>query len=325
MHCLWNYIGLKGCGNYPTSGRYVNELPGISNDIVQSFTNRETVTAVEQFKKVQLLAWDKLISDIPQFIEQKYKLMSLQPLANDRIVPLDEYFGNTPGFYGWQITIDPSQSKFLGIHLSGVKIWTSGPGTYRVLVISRANVILIDENVTITSGNFYELTFDIILETDPVFVGVELTNDSIAEGVIADEWIERYNCETCCIDCDGVTMKRAYRLSENDPIEGLGNTPGIEPLFSRVCDYSAIICRNKRTFFRVWQYLLGWQILSYLKANGNMDRYTTVLAPDVEDLISQFAGEYEKSLESILKNMVLDPADICVECNTSYQRQWYMP
>lgn len=326
MHCLWNYIGIRGCGVTPTSGRYVNELPGVSNDTLTSFADRETITPQALFNKVQLLAWDKLITDIPEFVENKFKLMSFEPLAAGFFYVLPDVFTSTSGVFGYQLTVNQTQSKFLGVQLSGVNFHVSAPGNYRVLVINKAGVTLVDETVIAASAGIQGVQFDEITDTQGLFIGIELDGSvGVQRALVSDHYAGYYACEKCSITCDGVSLRSAKIDAVPGTVQYSGELLAIEPVFSRVCDYSNVVCSNKRGFFRVWQYLLAWQALSFYAASGNMDRYNTVLLEQIEDLISKYAQEYESSLSTIMKNIVLDENDICVDCNTPYDRVFIMP
>jgi len=58
MNCLIDYIGLVGCNEVtPDSGLYVNQLPGISIELMDNIATADQTTYKQIWKDAQELAW----------------------------------------------------------------------------------------------------------------------------------------------------------------------------------------------------------------------------------------------------------------------------
>lgn len=54
LACLTDYIGLKACEEtQPGSGLFINDLPGISNELLQAITDYESETYLETWRQLQ--------------------------------------------------------------------------------------------------------------------------------------------------------------------------------------------------------------------------------------------------------------------------------
>jgi hypothetical protein len=83
MNCLTDYVGLRGCGDTtPPSGLYVNDLPGISNEILVKLTNQENATYVDVWNMIQQRAGLRFSLDVREAMGKHYKLNSLMQGIN---------------------------------------------------------------------------------------------------------------------------------------------------------------------------------------------------------------------------------------------------
>lgn len=56
LECLTGYVGLMACGPVipePESGLYINQLPGISNEVLQTITDAEEETFVNTWEQIE--------------------------------------------------------------------------------------------------------------------------------------------------------------------------------------------------------------------------------------------------------------------------------
>lgn len=55
IKCLTDYIGIYSCTEVvPESGLYINQLPGISNEVIQAITEPEDETYLKSWNEIQL-------------------------------------------------------------------------------------------------------------------------------------------------------------------------------------------------------------------------------------------------------------------------------
>lgn len=78
--CLDNYIGLQYCNaEPPASGLYINSLPGVSIEIMDSIAEAEQVTYLGVWSDVQAQAWLRFKLD---FVVELNKCFELNPYCD---------------------------------------------------------------------------------------------------------------------------------------------------------------------------------------------------------------------------------------------------
>lgn len=81
MHCLTDYIGLRGCSNDtpPESGYYLNSLPGISLESIDKIANQDQITYKGVWADVQDEAFIVFGVD---FFNELLKCYRIQPYCD---------------------------------------------------------------------------------------------------------------------------------------------------------------------------------------------------------------------------------------------------
>jgi hypothetical protein len=80
MSCLTDYIGLKICGNEnPESGVFINSLPGISIEMMDSIAESEQITFKGVWADVQTEAWNRFYID---FMDETNKCYDINPYCD---------------------------------------------------------------------------------------------------------------------------------------------------------------------------------------------------------------------------------------------------
>lgn len=85
LACLLDYIGLRGCGTAePGSGLFINDLPGISSELIQEITEAEEQTYLATWNNIQrqsiLMFRSQLLSQVNQCY-QVNKMATIECLA----------------------------------------------------------------------------------------------------------------------------------------------------------------------------------------------------------------------------------------------------
>lgn len=80
MDCLLDYIGLKGCNEQvPESGLYINTLPGISIQAIDSTADSEQVTYKQVWADAQVEASERFSLD---FFDELMKCYQVKPYCD---------------------------------------------------------------------------------------------------------------------------------------------------------------------------------------------------------------------------------------------------
>lgn len=74
LDCLDNYIGVKGCGEEPGSGQYINSLPGISLENIDMIADGEQISYAGVWADVVSEAKPRFKTDVRSELSKCYQL-----------------------------------------------------------------------------------------------------------------------------------------------------------------------------------------------------------------------------------------------------------
>lgn len=75
LDCISGYVGIRGCGaTAPTSGLYLNDLPGISFKKIVSLTDHDATTYAELMTVLESRAAVRLAADVRTAFARRYTL-----------------------------------------------------------------------------------------------------------------------------------------------------------------------------------------------------------------------------------------------------------
>jgi hypothetical protein len=324
MNCLTDYVGLRGCGDTtPPSGLYVNDLPGISNEILVKLTNQETATYVDVWNMIQQRAGLRFSLDVREAMGKHYKLNSLMQginVGNDIGAASVSIPANLAGYTIEMIDANYEfvPSPLASIHLQQIVFYSDNQyqsvdfyvfdldtgdllGTYASSLVAGKNIIEINttfHNLYINPAWRIAVLFDITQVTG--------TFDLVLP-------YSRSMMSCCDIRLQGYSSDGALSAGSFG-----SNTYGMSGIFSIVCNWDALICQNKVLFSRAWWYLLGIEMLTELLYSNKLNQYTTVNLQRMDALRAEYQVEYNKTLTQVAGGFKLS-CDCCIECNEPVQ------
>lgn len=315
MDCLDNYIGLRGCGTTtPTSGLYVNDLPGISLKQIVSLTNEEEKTYLELWDMIQRRGQNRFSLDVREQMGKAYKIKSINQgisvpaySTGTGTAAITAEYGFTVEYNGQNIDYVPSPLSY--IHIQKVDIYVDQTGTYNLNFIDIDNsypLLAISQTLYNGQKNTVEVnhTFNNISR---IFGGITLqaanNYTSIQAPAITGE---------CC----GALSRGAY-YDGNTFVYGQ-ETYGLCVTYTVGCSWDGLICLNKNIFSRAFWYLLGIEVLTEVIYSTKLNQFTTVNLQKAQDLRTEYQVEYMKALTQVAEGMNLD-CDCCLECSGSVQ------
>jgi len=324
MNCLTDYVGLRGCGDTtPPSGLYVNDLPGISNEILVKLTNQENATYVDVWNMIQQRAGLRFSLDVREAMGKHYKLNSLMQGINVGNDVGGASVSTPANLAGFTIEMIDANYEFVpsplaSIHLQQIVFYSDNQyqsidfyvfdldtgdllGTYASSLVAGKNII----EVNTTFHNLY------INPAWRIAVMFDITQVSGTFDLVLPYSRSMMSC--CDIRLQGYS-------SDGELLAGSfgSNTYGMSGIFSIVCNWDALICQNKVLFSRAWWYLLGIEMLTELLYSNKLNQYTTVNLQRMDALRAEYQVEYNKTLTQVAGGFKLS-CDCCIECNEPVQ------
>ena len=315
MNCLTNYIGLRGCSTtIPTSGLYVNDLPGISLKAIVSLTNEEEKTYLELWDMIERRAQSRFSLDVREHMQKSYKIKTINQGINVNGISDGTGTIANNGMYGFSLEYDTMDTGYVPspltyMHIQQINYYSEWSDNATLLfydIDSKAQIY--SQNVSVNVGlNTFEVN-QTFTNVGRLFVGIGLPSTTNYTSIKAPS-----NYWTGCC---GVLVRGCSSDFNN---YSFGNELyGFSPVFTIGCSWDGLICQNKNIFSRAFWYLTGIEVLTEILYSTKLNQFTTVNLQKANDLRAEYQVEYMKALDQICSGMTLD-CDCCLECSGSVQ------
>ena len=334
-NCLTDWIGIYGCDAPITySGVYINQLPGINLDSIESVADDEQETYLGVWADVQERGIRKFYNRLQTELSKRYKLKNLRYTLN---------LGNIIDL----VNTTPSASQYKGFTYEMKYLNTFRRSNFQALSVEKLNLFLpiaINTTVKIVDLDTSEVLWtkaivgvqgwnvirvDEKFTNERLFFGYDdtnITSVSLPINNANSDWFNTvYNSlygYGCCVALlNGAQTKDKSVFDKNTITEFTrGNdTFGLSGVFSLVCVFDFIICNNKNLFTTALWYLLGAEIALEIQFSNRLNRYTTIDKDKAVELDKYCMAEFNNELSIVLDGIDLSTMDCCIECNTQIQ------
>jgi len=334
MECFDNLIGIKfGCSSaVPTSGLFINDLPGISLKIADSAINEEDLSSISLINDKLDFAARGMIQDFRNFLEPNMKSRSI--VEND-----------TAGFYTEDLkAVALEVGQYKGI---SAEIYNYGYFDFRINSIS----VLLDSVVT-TNILIINLMTGMVEDVFPVTTIADVPTEVLIsktyptkhqrlqfliaiDSGLAGTYQTKLGNRANCTDCNkryianNFVRFQSSKIDQGDVliqknVKGNSFTNGISLDYNVSCSVEAFICNLQDQLAWPLMFRTGIEILKELKYSMRLNSAVMVHAEDNKELMEDFQTEYEKSMNQIFDNMSIDDT-ICFECNQTIRTRVQIP
>lgn len=332
MTCLTDYIGIKYTdAPVPESGLYINQLPGISTELIDKVADCEQGDYLGMWSDVQERAYRLFQMDIITYMLDRARLNQevYQTKRFNTLGRSKEDIAASSEFRGIYCRLPESKYSKLFIKnlyvysndeiTTDLKIFDCQDGTelysLEVDLVEGMNVIQVD----------YEqgLRFGIV----EIFIGIDC---SLISTIKTDqEYYFFYGQNGCACNFNTFRhnnwpeLRPAVLPSSEDPInENISlssNGKGVWIDASIVCSIDEFICSNKKILLNAWWYLLGREVLTEKLSSYNLNYFTSGLQEKTDWLRKELDANYQKSLKNGLNGISINGDNICFDCFVSTQ------
>lgn len=330
MECLRDYIGIIGCGaTAPIGGKYINTLPGISLESIESLADDEQKNFLGVWNDVQDRSLDKFKIEVTERFAKRFKLKQIRTSTDLlKIINTNTTFAHAAEKRGFSIEINQKDSVFT-------------PSNLQLLYIEELSFYITDK--TQIGANAVITIVD--LDNSDVLDTFTIALASINNGwnkVVVNEFYSSQRI-ACVIDATSVesVMQNISTIATSgfynnihtiyggqcDPIiRGVkfatadspafgSNTFGLTGVFSVVCQFDQIVCFNRKSFAYPLMYLEGSELMIERMTSSRTNYWTTLGSEDAQQLYKDFYAEFGRSLDQIIDSIDLDINDACLVCN----------
>lgn len=323
MSCLKGYIGLKQCDTSPRSGRYLNELAGISTEMVNSISNEEQVNFEGVFKDIESRAVKRLEHDFlimsrsnKGYFKSPWTMPNRQRLTGNNIIPgVDTKAG---------VFIHMPTSNLLKARVTGFIVNSSAAFEAPVIITDIIDAEIENPITLSINGSGYktikkdsagaDIKIEIPIKYDgqEYFVGIDLSG---VEATLKE--IDRFSYRKDFCGCDGNHYENYLEVTSSFDNEGSmtkAATALAIPIIEFYCDSHQFICENERTFEEALLYLLGHELLEEKSSTHELSIFTYYNEEKTQENSAIYEAKYKAYLKNAIEN--IDMIDsVCIGCN----------
>lgn len=331
-NCFNSHIGLKGCSSVaPTSGIWVNQLPGLSSELADKIANSEQVTLNGVWTDVKTIAKQTLLNDIVNGLSETinfhqivYQTKRPRPSRTKETIPaFAEYRG---------ILIEAPESRYSQIRIKSLFVYSASV----IDVLATVKTWNVWDGSEIDSQDFtiapgfneipLNLDIDLTFSENSVFIGVDSSIlDTIYFLQEIDQFWEFWGGNDCPYS-GGYTGYTGQELRIGAAVMAFADEPDYETIHRQsrpagvwaqveiICSAEVFLCENMSSFTTAALYLLGWQLLMFKIASPRFNFFTTSREDTTEKLMSSYKEQYESNLKRILASIPTDGSGYCFSC-----------
>jgi hypothetical protein len=333
---LTNYIGLKNC-NLPTpeSGLYINQLPGMSTELVDKIANSEEINFAGVWSDVQANAFlrlkDDVINTLYEYIKFNsiiYQTRRLLKSQVNQLIKIDK----SPVYTGIYQMVP--ESKYTEYRLNGLWVYSYQTITTTAKVWDvNDGVELYSQSVDLVPGlNYVEIkqVFPMKYRIQEFFIGVDTTNfDSIQT---LNDFYYWYTADLACAmqstfgygAIRGVFQFYPATYDPNTTLQlsninktGLGKGVTVDAEIR--CSVDQFIYDNREFLKTSLLYLLGAEMLLHKQASPRLNFYTASNLEQTENTRLIFEDRYKSNLKRALNAIPLNGESLCFDCEETFK------
>ena len=346
LSCLKNWIGVQGCTTTtPDSGLFINQLPGIELEMIDSLADEQQVDFNGVWDDVQERAVRRFKTDINAEFKKRYLLKNItESIDMGRLIDTTSVTVASAEYRGVPLTLNRQDENFAFSNLQTFSIPevslyfnVDAPTTIKIFDLETGTELFTKAVAAPGSTGWHVITILQEFTSRELFIAYDATLLSSVELDLTKlkNAVNRTQngCNFFCISCDGGNRNAEIRgatapittlVTEAD-LTIVDNSFGLSVKWSVVCSFDSFVCNNKEAFSRAFWLLLGAELMNERLYTNRLNEFTAFDRNKAKELWKKYEVEYrggeideisyEGELFMALDAINLDLTDYCLVCN----------
>jgi hypothetical protein len=302
MTCLSNLVGIKnGCSDIvPSSGLYVNDLPGMSLKIADSAANSEKVNGYFLIQNRIDFAANYLSSDIRAYLQDKFVINSVLESSKAGFYKDDNtLIATSSKLRGVKITV--REEPFININISKIGLRFDSAQTTNIYIYNLYTAeLLYTLPITTVADEITYITVNKQIATNKQRLSLFVCTDSSLSSFYdssTNQIGDREGCKTCNSSKYLSRVSSGYIDSALSKTESnfvtANNTGGITIDYTIECDITNYICSLSHSLSWSLLYKTGHLIMQELINSDQLNTIVMINKTRNEELLNYYEAEYK--------------------------------
>ena len=312
ISCLVGYIGLKTIADSPTSGIFLNELPGITTEQFDLSRSQEIAAIAKEWESLENKAIRNFESDLKYHLRKYFKNHSVITSNTTGYINEKVLVGHGNVYSGVLIDLY-NQSPNLKVSIENVKINLVSADTFNVKIFdANLGTELFTKEVDGVAGlNTVKINKEFaVYDYNRIFVAYDTVTPYRMYDILAPWSVGSYSVLTTSQVIIGNLNPEATGLSVN---------------YSVKCGIDEFVCNRLSLFQESFIYRLGLEFLRTSKYSDRINRYTLLGKERRDDMMADFTEQYKESIEAAFQDLKVDDDGICFICNKAITKKVLIP
>jgi hypothetical protein len=321
-------VGLRDdCGESlitTTTGYYVDDLPGLSLNVVASGHGAESESAQAEIQKHINLSKNIVADKVRQHLKSRYTLDSSVEHRTTGLYETQTAQAAQGYWVGQNIRVKSNPDAELFVSSLNLTVNTTGTVTVKAFDLFSGEELQSQDVEVTTAGIPVAASLNWSFRPKggdlDIFIAYDATSVPSYVTRVASGWC--YTCKGGVYNTRYAQVYAKKSVTGSNPtrgtVTGANGTAGLSLRWGINCSADRLLCSlGDALALPMWHYV-GFSI-------SNMMRYSKRLSPDVinynadyEELSAQHFNEYEKAMEVMLRNVRVPKTD-CYKCGAATQ------
>lgn len=320
ISCLQNYIGAIDIATNPTSGRFVNELAGITTQRIEETNEQEDIyeisdawseiesVAIKKFEQ-RLYSWAKKYmmqySILGTSITGQYRDKVLVPQSNEFIGVLFDY--------------DYQTRKAQSVHVERVNLWSESAVDTTIRAYNAATGELLQaKDVSLLAGD------------NSIILSWEFPTWRYSQVFVCYDNSEVQTIEHDSYDFSALNALLFKRVSKgsnvlNGNLVSSGQQNGLIVTYNIKCSLDNFVCQRLHLFQEPYMYFLGAEILNQSIHSEEINRYTLIDYENAKELQIEYTKMANDMMSDALDGLSIEEDPYCFICNRAINHRVMLP
>lgn len=317
---LVDYIGLVNVQDNPTSGRFVNDLPGITSRRVEETWNQsDNYDISEAWQRIERTAINMFEQKLMQYAKKYYKNYSEVGLSITGQYDSNVFVPTSTEYKGVFFQLPYSYYQSLSYNINRVNLQSGNTVNTTIYAFNAATgeTIYTKEVSLVEGNNFIPLDWHFPTWKFPdVFIAYDAEEvETIEQNTYATNYPIGYTSWR--------KVNKSLPITKNNIIAS-GSQNGLIVTFSVTCSLDNFVSNRLILFQEAYLYCLGAQVLRESVRSEEINRYTLLDYEQAEAAITEFNDECDNMIEANMKGLIIEDQP-CFICNRLINQRILIP
>jgi hypothetical protein len=297
------------------SGLYVNQLPGVTLNLLDDLTKDEQEDFMECYNDLYARAVINFVSKVQSLLTDKFHFdLKLVSRETSQFSDDSNLNGTISG-----VSIEYKLPRYGRTHIISVEVYSdSDQPAFEVFIFDKDQNGRILKTVTVDLvEGLNTINIDDFFYSDKIFIGYDSSIFVIRQTTnkYFDHGYLFFSDVSCLFPCYGQSTGQVTQI----------NGGGFNVIFNAVCSIEKVVEQNINIFKDSFFYMIGLELMFERIHSDKFNRWTTLSQERAKELINNYVAWVEEKTTNAVKCLRMREDPICFSCKSIVTSTYQLP